>query len=492
MAVNEVAGPSWRVQYGEIAEQLQFRIGRVGQEVFDAYFPIASLADVTAVLSASTGLSVGAFSRGTNYQTQKLPTWQNDIALTPLSYTPVPPLLQLYLAEVPELVGLLQALAPNVPSADPGDWDDSRPKPIPFAQMPMADLEDTFRTQYAAYRAAGPVAPATARPEASTYPRLVNPVDFPLLRWSDVDPVSALNGLYWPHLVDMARAGLSGVSLLFSSDHASTHGTSGIGLAVGGDLLQPGGLTPHGDVWRDDGGGTQCETPSTIDFFPGTNDWLISYQLAGVAGASTDQSSMVARAGADFKSGWSRVGIMNNPQKRDMGRGSASHTGYASNWKHNGQYFSSTLLNGNTSGTFMTAQSLITSFDGINWRQDPRPLWGNPSLIEHLHGYDSVTKWAMNLWRSTPFRWQGEWWAIGTAGPSASGSEAQSFRLVATRLSNDFRRPTNLPIDVTPAAQSWETGPVDQIGAVFSWRGRLFLPYRVGGKTGAFGVKEIV
>lgn len=352
-------------------------------------------------------------------------------------------------------------------------------------------LEGGLIEDFATERVAGAIAPATALPEESSFPRLTNPTDEPIFSWSDAVG-SAHNGIYWPNLVNLGRRGGSGVALMHSSDHA-THAQSGFSLARADSILQEGGFEWVGDVWRDDtDSATQCETPSFVTL-DSNGDWLFSYQLATVPGATTDQSSMIARCtAADLESGWSRVGFMNNPAKRDFARTAASHTGYASPWAHAGQFYAVTLLNGNTSGTFMGAQSLIASADGKTWVNDPRPLYMNPTLVEQFPGYDKATKWVLNPYRSTPFRWQGEWWIIGTVGPSASGTEAQAFQMAAVRLSNDFRRVTSMPFPVSAPAQSWETGPIDQIGAVYSERGRLFLPYRSGGKSGSFGVKEIV
>lgn len=337
-------------------------------------------------------------------------------------------------------------------------------------------------------RRSGSALSATAGGE---FPRLINPVDAPIFSYSTA--INPLNGLYWPTFVDLTRRGGTGVALLFSSDHASTHAASGIGKAHAASPLDP--FIYDGRVWRDDTDvATQCETPSIIGIDRATGDWLVSYQMAGVPGTTAAQVSMVARCtSADFSTGWSRVGVMTDTDPFNQVAGATAHTGYAVPWESGGQYFAATLLSGASSGSYYASRRMLTSQDGKKWTADARPMWQWTSLIENLPGFSLDNRWGMEkMLASAPFRWQGAWWVLGAANAGFSGGEVVGKRLVAMRVSDDFRRPTSRPVDVTPAQQSWMTAPIDEVGSAFSWDNRLFIPFRTGGRTGKFGVLEIV
>jgi len=47
-------GLYWTADFGEIAEAKQFRVGSVGEEIYDAYFPINQLQDlITSLIEES-------------------------------------------------------------------------------------------------------------------------------------------------------------------------------------------------------------------------------------------------------------------------------------------------------------------------------------------------------------------------------------------------------------------------------------------------------
>lgn len=331
-----------------------------------------------------------------------------------------------------------------------------------------------------------PVSLASAREGQREYPTLANPIDAPIFSHSQL--TGPIESVYFPSLVDLRDVGINEVCLLASSDHA-TAGKVGIWKAHAANPFST--FTYDGLVFLDTVDGTQTETPSVVGRDGG--DWLVTYQQQGVAGTQSGQVSLVARVTADdFSSGWSRIGVASDPPAAETGSPSLAHGGYMRTYRWGGSYYAYGLHRGNLSGAYVTLRRLLMSRDGINWTADPRPLSSWEPLLTHIQGYNAATRWEIIWAQSTVVQWRGGLWWIGTAGPSTSGIEVAAKRIITFPLSDDFRRPLARPIDITPAQQSWMTGPIDMIGGSIGWDGRLIIPFRSGGPTGKFGIVEVV
>lgn len=126
-------GVTWRVNYGEIAERDQFRVGYVNQESYDGYFELSSLADLIGVLNAVVGLNINQIARGAALQARKVSDGLiTSVRIEPRLDTGDPArIMQLKLVDLTDLLyalGLFQADLPNLPFPD--DWDFSELLPV--------------------------------------------------------------------------------------------------------------------------------------------------------------------------------------------------------------------------------------------------------------------------------------------------------------------------------------------------------------------------
>jgi hypothetical protein len=144
---------------------------------------------------------------------------------------------------------------------------------------------------------------------------------------------------------------------------------------------------------------------------------------------------------------------------------------------------------------------LSQSADGINWRQDPRPLGYNAQLV------------APGVALSTggqPIIWQGRRWYIGVAAPFSSGGALTSGVITMTPLSEDARRFEAEPSVLFGHSQGWELdtgaspfGPDyldfrSGISAIIGKDGQIYVAYQgvgdadlntgVKASAGAFGI----
>lgn len=349
-----------------------------------------------------------------------------------------------------------------------------------------AALTNTIETDIRNTRTVRPVALSSDIPADREYPTLVNAGNGPIFEFG-VDTTAAAS-IYFPCLVSMPDGTYT---LFYSSDHAGTHASSGVYAATAPSLFGP--WVDRGLVWRDDGGGTQCETPSVWRDEIG-NRWLMLYSLRTVPGANADQVTMIAETAApDALSGWSRIGIAMDIADMDEINVNP-HTGYAKQFPFGNSRMAYSLFTGNASGTrygrYMKWQSDAA---GVTWRPS-LPVWGWPNALHHIEGYDHASFWNIKWFLGEVFQRRGQLWWIGLAGASVSGGDTTANRIVTFPLRPDLRGPAALPVDVTPDVAPGEDPdePIDYMGNAATEDGRMYIITRSGGPQGAFFLKEVI
>lgn len=118
-------GVTWRVNYGEIAERDQFRVGYIGQQSFDGYFELAQLSDLITVLSAVQGAPLNQLTKGSTVQARKTSDGVvTTVIIEPRSDTFPAKIMSLGLATLSDLIYALQLFQTATPGAPiPDDWD---------------------------------------------------------------------------------------------------------------------------------------------------------------------------------------------------------------------------------------------------------------------------------------------------------------------------------------------------------------------------------
>lgn len=124
-------GVIWRVNYGEIAERNQFRVGYVGQQSFDGYFELDQLSDLITVLNAVQSASLNQLIKGNTVQARKA----SDGIVTRVIIEPrmdnfPPQIMALTSTTLSDLIYALQLFQTALSGAPiPDDWDGSYEKP---------------------------------------------------------------------------------------------------------------------------------------------------------------------------------------------------------------------------------------------------------------------------------------------------------------------------------------------------------------------------
>lgn len=128
--MTDYVGVTWRVNYGELGEQEQFRVGYVGVESYDAYFPISQLTDLINTLNAVVPLGLELVAKGSAVQARKVSGGNIvSVVIEPRLDTGTPSeIMRLYLTDLTDLVYALSLLQSALPSnPEPDDWDGTRP-----------------------------------------------------------------------------------------------------------------------------------------------------------------------------------------------------------------------------------------------------------------------------------------------------------------------------------------------------------------------------
>ena len=321
---------------------------------------------------------------------------------------------------------------------------------------------------------------------SAEYPRLVKPLDGPVLSFADQPAESML----WPWLVDNSLDGIgTGWSLWYSTDHAALHSDSGLFAATAPTPLGP--YTSVGRIYRDDvsGAGHQCETPSII-WNPITSLWHIYYQLAGVTGTASNQVTLMATAPAGGlldPAQWTRYGVVIDAYDPAI-PGALVHQGYLRPMRYAGGWYGWNLLGGTFGGTQQQR-----SMDGISWTPAGRTAYQGPLINQSIAGFDPTT-WIMKHTLCSVLEWRGRpWWIGGVTGEAAGTETAPPMALAVAPLSPTLDRITAPLKEITPPIQEWETASaVDGLGNAARWNGRTFIPYRSLTKVGKFSIMEVI
>lgn len=129
---STVSGVYWKVNYGEIADRPQFRLGRVETNTWEATFPIAELSDLLAVLQAVPSLTLGVIHKGNTIQARKVNTGLfTDVIIEPRLDTGVPAeIFRFSEVLLGDLSYTLQLFAADLSNTIPDDWDYSSPNAV--------------------------------------------------------------------------------------------------------------------------------------------------------------------------------------------------------------------------------------------------------------------------------------------------------------------------------------------------------------------------
>lgn len=126
--MTDYNGVTWRVNYGEISEREQFRVGYIGQDSFDAYFEVDALGELIGILTTVQGLGLGQMATGTTLQARKVDAGHiTEVVIEPRSDQFPPQIMRLELSTTPDLVYALQLFQTALGGGDsePDDWDNS-------------------------------------------------------------------------------------------------------------------------------------------------------------------------------------------------------------------------------------------------------------------------------------------------------------------------------------------------------------------------------
>ena len=130
-------GLYWTADFGEIAEAEQFRVGSVGEEIYDAYFPIGQLQDLITSLTNVIPLGLDVLSLGTQVQSRKVSTgFHTEVVIEPRSDTFPPQIMRAELTTLSDLISVLSSLQALIAGQEPADWDGSKIKPISYSALP--------------------------------------------------------------------------------------------------------------------------------------------------------------------------------------------------------------------------------------------------------------------------------------------------------------------------------------------------------------------
>ena len=117
-------GTYWKAEYGEISDNLEFRIGYIGQDSWDAYFPIGQLSDLIAVLNGVTPLSAGGLYQGSQLQARKVPTgFKVFVSVEPKSNLYPVQIVRFEDSLTSDLISTLTSLQSLISSGKPSPWD---------------------------------------------------------------------------------------------------------------------------------------------------------------------------------------------------------------------------------------------------------------------------------------------------------------------------------------------------------------------------------
>ena len=130
-------GLYWTADFGEIAEAKQFRVGSVGEEIYDAYFPINQLQDLITSLTNVTPLGLNELSLGTQVQSKKVNAgFHTDVVIEPRLNAFPPPIMRFELTALADLISVLTSLQTLIAGQEPSDWNNDSKYTFPPSSLP--------------------------------------------------------------------------------------------------------------------------------------------------------------------------------------------------------------------------------------------------------------------------------------------------------------------------------------------------------------------
>lgn len=288
----------------------------------------------------------------------------------------------------------------------------------------------------------------------------------------------SLPSMSWPNLIPLpeslwAMYGGDRWALVYATDHESNKNNAGVALLTAPDPIT-GPWHDRGKVYNDVAGQGQCET-SWVCWNPVTGLFHLYYSLKAVGNGV--QSSLVATS-PDLTT-WTKIGITIDVPAGNLVPGDG-HTGYSRVFRlGDGTWVCLSLAGGSGGG-----RVLSYSRDGITWVTDWRRLkltgWWADARGNSSDVFDGVH-----------FQWRNQRWFTGRCGPANSGGTPADNRMIVAPVSEDWRRFTAAPVDVTPAI-TWEGSEMGYIMSIAPYGDTLLGVYRGAGEQGGFGLMRLV
>lgn len=139
--MTDYRGSTWNLNFGEIGERHQFRIGYIGQPAYEAYFEVSQASDLVVLLGQVDTLQDKDLLTGDTLQVRKIFTgFFNEIAIEPrLDQYPVQ-IMRLQEVDVDDLIYVINLFRDDV-ATSPDDWD--------LTKMGLVDPETgTIKNKY--------------------------------------------------------------------------------------------------------------------------------------------------------------------------------------------------------------------------------------------------------------------------------------------------------------------------------------------------------
>jgi hypothetical protein len=275
-----------------------------------------------------------------------------------------------------------------------------------------------------------------------------------IISWYDGD-------IYWPCLFPAGQIlddPLGEYYLYYSPDHAS----GGLGMAYSDSITGP--FTDYGSDLP--GGGNRWETP-TVRYDP-DNDEILVYYHSPQLGNNVAQATGLATS-------TDGINLTDQGAILDPNLPGFDHVGYFRPQRINGQWFGYHLAAQSSSNTNF---AISYSYDGRNWRVDPKRLGWSQSITQ-----DSTRRYAWN--HSNLFRFNGTRYCVGLTRSSEYSESPQGEIVMSEWLS-----PTQLagsPRPLITATESWEGSEV-KTPSTYVEDGKLYIFYATNGD---FAVAEV-
>ena len=139
--MTDYRGSTWNLNFGEIGERHQFRIGYIGQPAYEAYFEASQASELSALLGQVGTLQDKDLLAGDTLQVRKIFTgFFNEIAIEPRLDQYPAQIMRLQEVDVDDLIYVINLFVADLETS-PDDWD--------FTKLGLVDPETgTIKNKY--------------------------------------------------------------------------------------------------------------------------------------------------------------------------------------------------------------------------------------------------------------------------------------------------------------------------------------------------------